>query len=143
MSQALELARRGAEQGEVPVGALVVLDGEIIGQGYNCPIWKNDPTAHAEIQAIRQAAEKIGNYRLVGSTLYVTLEPCVMCVGAIIHARIDRLVFGASEHKTGAVSSVFELLHAEQHNHRLECDGAVLADECGQLLKDFFRARRN
>jgi tRNA(adenine34) deaminase len=142
MRRALELARLAEEQGEVPVGALLVCDGEVIGTGWNQPIAAHDPTAHAEIMALRSAAQQIGNYRLSGSTLYVTLEPCVMCAGAIIHARVARVVFGATDPKTGAAGSVFDTLLSPLHNHRLEVAGGVLAEECGILLKTFFQARR-
>jgi tRNA(adenine34) deaminase len=142
MHRALQLARNAAERGEVPVGALIVLGDEILGEGYNQPISANDPTAHAEIVALRAAAQRVGNYRLPGATLYVTLEPCSMCAGALIHARIERLVFGAFDPKTGAAGSVFELLPSPLHNHQVECRGGVLADECAQLLRDFFQARR-
>ena len=142
MQQALELARRGGQRGEVPVGAVVVLDGEVIGEGYNAPISSHDPTAHAEIQAMRAAAEHVGNYRLIGATLYVTLEPCVMCSGAMMHARISRIVFGAADPKTGACGSIVDLFAEQRLNHHAEVVGGVLADECGEVLKSFFQARR-
>ncbi len=142
MREALALAERGSAEGEVPVGALLVRDGEVLGQGWNRPIVASDPTAHAEIQAMREAAARIGNYRLVDTTLYVTLEPCAMCVGAIIHARIGRLVYGAAEPKTGAVESRFQLLRAEGHNHTLDVTGGILAGESGELLRRFFADRR-
>lgn len=142
MQRALALAQQGVDAGEVPVGAVVVRDGVVIGEGFNQPIGSHDPTAHAEIVALRQAAIHEQNYRLPGTTLYVTLEPCVMCVGAMIHARVERLVFGAYEAKTGAAGSVFELLQAPQHNHRVKITGGVLEEACGQILKDFFQARR-
>jgi tRNA(adenine34) deaminase len=142
MRQALDLAQQAAEQGEVPVGALLVSDGVVIGTGWNQPIAAHDPTAHAEIMALRSAAQQIGNYRLTGSTLYVTLEPCVMCAGAIIHARVARVVFGAADPKTGAAGSVFDTLLSPLHNHRVEVTGGVLAEQCGMLLKTFFQARR-
>ena len=142
MQIALELAQRAAEAGEVPVGAVVVRDGEIIGRGSNAPIASHDPTAHAEIQAMRQAAAAIGNYRLVGCTLYVTLEPCAMCSGAIQHARIARLVYGASDPKTGACGSVVDLMAESRLNHHTVVDGGVLADTCGATLSAFFAARR-
>ncbi|MCC5810383.1 MAG: tRNA adenosine(34) deaminase TadA [Ectothiorhodospiraceae bacterium] len=142
MGRALEMAEAAAAHGEVPVGALVVRDGKLLGSGYNQPISARDPTAHAEIQAMREAASVVGNYRLVGTTLYVTLEPCVMCVGAMIHARVQRLVYGASEPKTGAVESRFRLLEEGQHNHRLEAEGGVLAERSAELLQGFFRERR-
>jgi tRNA(adenine34) deaminase len=142
MRKALDLAHSGGEQGEVPVGALVVRDGEVIGEGYNAPISIRDPSAHAEIQAMRAAAEQIGNYRLTGATLYVTLEPCAMCAGAIIHARISRVVFGAADPKTGACGSVVDLFAERRLNHHTEVVGGVLTDECGEVLKRFFQARR-
>ena len=142
MQIALELARQGAEAGEVPVGALVVKDGEIIGRGYNAPISQHDPSGHAEIRAMRDAAQRIGNYRLVGCTLYVTLEPCAMCSGAIQHARIARVVFGARDPKTGCCGSVTDLFAEPRLNHHAEVESGVLADECGRLLSDFFAARR-
>ncbi len=142
MRHALMLARRTAEAGEVPVGAVLIQDGNIIGEGWNHPIAAHDPTAHAEIAALRAGALTLNNYRLASTTLYVTLEPCVMCVGAMVHARIARLVFGAYDPKTGAAGSVFDLVAATQHNHRIELRGGVLAEECGALLSEFFRARR-
>jgi len=142
MHHALTLAQRAAEQGEVPVGALLVLNDEVIGSGWNHPINAHDPTAHAEIAALRDAAQRLGNYRLPGTTLYVTLEPCVMCAGAIIHARVARVVFGATDPKTGAAGSVFDTLLSPLHNHRVEVAGGALAEECGMLLKSFFQARR-
>lgn len=142
MREALELARRAESEGEVPVGALVVRDGEALGRGWNRTVSLNDPTAHAEILALREAGAKAANYRLAGCTLYVTLEPCAMCVGAMIHARIERLVYGAHDPKTGAAGGRFDLLGLPAHNHRLEVEGGVLADECGALLQAFFRARR-
>ena len=144
MNEALALAREAAACGEVPVGAVVV-DGEgvIVGRGFNRPIGRHDPTAHAEIVALRDAATKLGNYRLPGCTLYVTLEPCVMCVGAMLHARIARVVFGARDPKTGACGSVVNLFAEERLNHHAEIIGGVLAEECGALLSGFFAARRN
>ena len=143
IERALELAGRAAGEGEVPVGALVVLDGEVIGEGWNRPIGAADPSAHAEIEALRAAARRVGNYRLPGSTLYVTLEPCVMCAGAIIHARVARVVYGASDPKAGACGSVFDLLPSDgRFNHRTECSGGLLAERCGEILRAFFRARR-
>lgn len=143
MQIALQLAREGAAAGEVPVGALVVLDGEIIGRGYNAPISLHDPSAHAEIQAMRDAANKLANYRLVDTTLYVTLEPCAMCTGAIQHARIARVVYGASDPKTGACGSVIDLMaEARLNHHAREITRGVLAEECGRVLSDFFAARR-
>jgi tRNA(adenine34) deaminase len=142
MQQALQLAQQAALAGEVPVGAIVVKDCVIIGHGGNAPIDSHDPTAHAEINAIRQAAQKIGNYRLVGCTLYVTLEPCAMCAGAIQHARIARLVYGASDPKTGACGSVINLMDEAKLNHHTKVTGGVLAAECGHMLSSFFSARR-
>lgn len=142
MRHALEQAALGGEQGEVPVGALVVLDGEILGQGYNQPIGSCDPTAHAEIQALRQAAAKVGNYRLSGATLYVTIEPCHMCAGALVHARIGRVVFGAREPRAGAVASQNRLLDAAFLNHRVAWQEGVLAEQCASLVSDFFARKR-
>lgn len=142
MQQALQLAEQAAEAGEVPVGAIVVKDGVVIGRGSNAPIGANDPTAHAEIMAMRDAAQHLGNYRLVDCTLYVTLEPCAMCSGAIQHARIARLVFGASDPKTGACGSVINLMDEPKLNHHTEVTQGILAAECGALLSRFFAARR-
>ena len=142
MHEALQLAVRAAVQGEVPVGALVVKDGQIIGRGYNAPIVSNDPSAHAEIRALRDAAKVLGNYRLGDCTLYVTLEPCVMCAGAIMHARIARLVYGAADPKTGACGSVIDLFAETRLNHYIDVTGGVLAAEAGKQLSDFFAARR-
>ena len=142
MQIALELAAQAAEAGEVPVGAIVVKDGEIIGRGSNAPIRLNDPSAHAEILALRDAAGNLGNYRLVGCTLYVTLEPCAMCSGAIQHARIARLVYGASDPKTGACGSVIDLMAEPKLNHHADVSGGVMSDKCSALLSDFFAARR-
>jgi tRNA(adenine34) deaminase len=143
MRHALMLAERAAAEGEVPVGAVVVRDGEILGEGWNRPIGAHDPTAHAEIQALRAAAQRIGNYRLTGALLYVTLEPCPMCAGAIVHARIARVVYGATDPKGGACGSVFDLLPSDQRfNHRTACGGGLLADACAELLRGFFAARR-
>lgn len=139
---AIALAEEAATLGEVPVGAVVVKDGVVIGQGRNAPISLNDPTAHAEIQAMRQAAQHLGNYRLVGCTLYVTLEPCAMCSGAIQHARIARLVYGASDAKTGCCGSVIDLMKEQKLNHHCEVITSVLAEECGSLLSNFFKQRR-
>ena len=140
--EALELAGWAAEQGEVPVGAVVVKDGKIVGRGYNSPISSGDPTAHAEIRALRDAASTLSNYRLAGCTLYVTLEPCAMCAGAIMHARIARLVYGAADPKTGACGSVVDLFAETRLNHHTEVTGGVLAAEAGKQLSDFFAARR-
>jgi tRNA(adenine34) deaminase len=143
MQRALELARHADEQdGEVPVGAVLVLDGAVIGEGWNRNITLDDPSAHAEIQALRDAGRRIGNYRFPGATLYVTLEPCVMCSGAIVHARVARVVYAATDPKTGAAGSVFDTLVNDRHNHRVDVAGGVLADEAGTLLREFFRRRR-
>lgn len=142
MRHALALANRAAEAGEVPVGAVIVKDGQIIGEGYNRPILDHDPSAHAEMVALREAGRRIGNYRLPGATLYVTLEPCVMCAGAITHARIERVVFGATDPKAGAVHSVYDVIAVPRLNHVVQWTGGVLEEECGQLLRAFFRARR-
>lgn len=142
MQAALDLARQGLEAGEVPVGAVVVKDGEIVGRGFNAPISRHDPTAHAEIMALRDAAARLGNYRLTGCELYATLEPCVMCAGAIMHARIARVVFGARDPKTGACGSVADLFAETRLNHHAEVLGGVMAEECGALLSRFFAARR-
>jgi tRNA(adenine34) deaminase len=143
MSRALDLARHAeAAEGEVPVGAVLIADGKLIGEGWNRNIGASDPTAHAEVLALRDAGRRLGNYRFPGAELYVTLEPCVMCAGAIVHARIARVIFGARDPKTGAAGSVFDLLQHERHNHRVEVVEGVLGDESGQLLKGFFRARR-
>jgi len=142
MDEALVLARAAAARGEVPVGALVVRDGQVIGRGGNAPIAGSDPTAHAEIAALREAARAIGNYRLTGCDLFTTLEPCAMCAGAIFHARIARLVFGAHDPKSGVCGSVIDLFGETRLNHHTVVTGGVRADECGQLLSDFFAARR-
>lgn len=142
MRKALELARSAASAGEVPVGAVLVRGDEAIGEGWNRPIGACDPTAHAEVVALRAAALRAGNYRLVGSTLYVTLEPCPMCAGAVVQARVARVVFGAADPRAGSAGSVFNLLQAQALNHRAEILADVLADECAALLREFFRARR-
>jgi tRNA(adenine34) deaminase len=142
MRHALGLAQRAQGEGEVPVGAVVVLDEQIIGEGWNRPISVSDPTAHAEIQAMRAAASTRKNYRLVGATLYVTLEPCAMCVGAMFHARIRRVVFGAADPKTGAAGSTVNLFEEKRLNHHALVQGGVLAAECGALLSGFFASRR-
>lgn len=142
METALELASQAALAGEVPVGAIVVKDGVVIGRGFNAPIGQHDPSAHAEIQAIRDAAKTLGNYRLVGCTLYVTIEPCAMCAGAIQHARIARLVYGASDPKTGACGSVVNLMAEPRLNHHTEVIGGAMAEECGAILSQFFASRR-
>jgi tRNA(adenine34) deaminase len=142
MQAAIALAKQAAENGEVPVGAVVVRDGKIIGRGCNSPIGLNDPSAHAEILALRDAANNIGNYRLVDCTLYVTLEPCAMCSGAVQHSRIANLVYGASDLKTGACGSVINLMAEEKLNHHTKVKSGVLADETGQILSEFFKQRR-
>lgn len=142
MRQALELAKMAQDAGEVPVGAVVVKDGEIIGRGFNAPISRHDPSAHAEIMALRDAAQNIGNYRLVGCELFVTLEPCMMCAGAIMHARIARLVYGASDPKTGACGSVLNVFSEPRLNHHTQVAAGVLADDCGLMLSNFFALRR-
>ena len=142
MRRALELARHAEEAGEVPVGALVVLNDEIIGEGWNQPIVAHDPTAHAEIVALRAAAIRVRNYRLSDAVLYVTLEPCAMCAGAMVHARIARVVYGAADPKSGAAGSVFNLLESSTLNHRAQITRGVLAEECGEMLRKFFAARR-
>jgi tRNA(adenine34) deaminase len=142
MREALRLATQAGLQGEVPVGAVVVKDGKIVGRGYNAPILASDPTAHAEIRALREAAKALQNYRLGDCTLYVTLEPCAMCAGAIMHARIARLVYGAADPKTGACGSVVDLFSEHRLNHHAEVTGGVLASEAGRQLSEFFAARR-
>lgn len=142
MHRAIALAQQGEALGEVPVGAVIVRGEEILGEGYNQPITSNDPTAHAEVVAIRSAAQREENYRLIGSTLYVTLEPCTMCVGALIHARIARLVYGTTEPKAGAIESQSRLLESEFFNHRMEYRGGVCAADCQYQLSDFFKRRR-
>jgi tRNA(adenine34) deaminase len=142
MREALRLAREGAAAGEVPVGAVLVLEGEMAGRGWNAPVARHDPTAHAEILAIREAAARIGNYRLAGSTLYCTLEPCVMCAGALVAARVARLVFGARDLRFGGVRSKFQVADSETLNHRVEVVEGVLAVECVELLREFFAERR-
>ena len=143
MERALELARIAAGAGEVPVGAVLVIDGEIAGEGFNQPVTRNDPTAHAELIAIREAAARIGNYRLVGSTLYATLEPCVMCGGALVHARVARLVFGARDLRFGGVRAKFRVADSDLLNHRVEIIEGILAADCQQLLQRFFAGRRD
>jgi tRNA(adenine34) deaminase len=142
MREALALARQASDEGEVPVGAVLVLDGKLIGQGWNRPIASHDPTAHAEIQALRQASERLGNYRLAGATMYVTLEPCVMCAGALVHARIAKLVFGGRDLRFGGVRSKFRIADSELLNHQVQVVEGVLAAPCVSLLEDFFRQRR-
>lgn len=143
MRAAIEQAREAGACDEVPVGAVVVLNGEIVGRGFNQPIGRHDPTAHAEIMALRDAATRIGNYRLPGCELYVTLEPCAMCSGAIMHARVSRVVFGARDPKTGVAGSVIDLFAEPRLNHHATISGGVLADACGGLLSSFFAGRRN
>ena len=142
MEAALEEARRARDAGEVPIGAVVALDGAIVGRGFNRPISSHDPTAHAEVVAIRDAAERVDNYRLTGATLYVTIEPCLMCVGALVHARIARLVYGAAEPKSGAVASTGRAGEWPGHNHRFEVVSGVRETECRELLQKFFERRR-
>jgi tRNA(adenine34) deaminase len=142
MLHALRLAKEAEAAGEVPVGAVLVLNDEIIGEGWNQPIRSADPSAHAEILAMRAGAKYLNNYRLVNTTLYITLEPCAMCAGAMIHARIQRLVFGALDPKTGAAGSVFNLLQDDRLNHQVKCEGGVMGEACGELLRSFFKSRR-
>lgn len=142
MRHALQLAEQAASAGEVPVGAVVVQDDQLIAEGFNRPITDSDPSAHAEIVALRAAGKVLDNYRLPGSTLYVTLEPCVMCAGAIVHARVGRVVFGALDPKAGAVSSVYDVISQPRLNHKPAWTGGVLAEECSVLLREFFKARR-
>ena len=143
MRAALALAREASSRGEVPVGAVVVRDGAVVGEGFNQPIGTSDPTAHAEIVALRDAAQRTRNYRLTGATLYVTIEPCQMCVGAMVHARIARLVYGAREPKSGAIESAMRAHEHAALNHRMEATGGVLEDECGEVIQGFFAARRS
>jgi tRNA(adenine34) deaminase len=142
MQRAIQLAQQAQEEGEVPVGALVVRGGEVVGEGWNRPIGSKDPSAHAEMLALRAAAKNVGNYRLPDATVYATLEPCVMCAGAMVHARIARLVYGARDPKSGAAGSVFDLLGSSRLNHRVDVTADLLASECGELLRAFFRSRR-
>jgi tRNA(adenine34) deaminase len=142
MQQALEQAGLAALAGEVPVGAVIVRNGEVIARAFNQPITKHDPSAHAEMLALRQAALSEENYRLPGTTLYVTLEPCTMCAGAMLHARVDRIVYGATDPKTGAAGSVLDVFSSKQINHQTVVEGGVMTEECGQLLRDFFKERR-
>ena len=142
MRRALELARHAEEAGEVPVGALVVLNDEIIGEGWNQPIVAHDPTAHAEIVALRAATVRMKNYRIPDAVLYVTLEPCAMCAGTMVHARVARVVYGAADPKSGAAGSVFNLLESSTLNHRAQITRGVLAQECGEILRRFFESRR-
>lgn len=142
MRAALELAGQAEAAGEVPVGAVVVKDGEVVGRGFNAPISRSDPSAHAEMMALRDAAQRLGNYRLVGCELYVTLEPCMMCAGAIMHARVARVVYGARDPKTGACGSVLDAFAELRLNHHATVTGGVLAEECGAMLSNFFARRR-
>lgn len=142
MEQALEQARLAAAAGEVPVGALVILEGKVLGRGQNRNLRENDPTAHAEIIALRQAAAALGNHRLTGCVIFSTIEPCSMCAGALVHARIARLVFGASDPKAGAAGSVVAVINHPRLNHKMEVTAGVLADKCAEMLQDFFRSRR-
>ena len=142
MQQAIEQAKLAALAGEVPVGAVVVQDGRVISSAFNKPISTHDPSAHAEMLALRVAAQSEENYRLPGTTLYVTLEPCVMCSGAMLHARVDRLVYGAADPKTGAAGSVLDVFSSKQINHQTSVEGGVMGEECGQLLRNFFKERR-
>jgi tRNA(adenine34) deaminase len=142
MRRAIELAREAEAAGEVPVGAVIVRDGEIVAEGFNRPISTHDPTAHAEMVALRAAAARLDNYRLLGTTLYVTLEPCAMCAGAMVHARVQRLVYAAPDPRAGAAGSVFNVVQNPALNHRLETEPGVLAEECSAMLRDFFVARR-
>jgi tRNA(adenine34) deaminase len=142
MQQALEQAHLAALAGEVPVGALIVRNGEVIARAFNQPITHHDPSAHAEMLALRQAALSEKNYRLPDTTLYVTLEPCTMCAGAMLHARVDRIVYGAADPKTGAAGSVLDVFSSKQINHQTIVEGGIMAEECGQLLRDFFKERR-
>ncbi|BCQ36130.1 tRNA adenosine(34) deaminase TadA [Erwinia rhapontici] len=142
MRHALQLAQRAWDEGEVPVGAVLVHEGRVIGEGWNRPIGHHDPTAHAEMMAIRQGGKVIENYRLLDTTLYVTLEPCVMCAGAMVHGRIGRLVFGARDAKTGAAGSLLDVLRHPGMNHQVQIEQGVLAEECAALLSEFFRQRR-
>lgn len=142
MQHALSLARKAADVDEVPVGAVIVKDDQLIAEGWNHPIQLHDPSAHAEMIALRRAGEALNNYRLLDTTLYVTLEPCVMCVGAMIHARVGRVVFGAWDPKTGAAGSMFNLLQSEKHNHKIEVTGGVLEAQCRDVLQEFFKRKR-
>jgi tRNA(adenine34) deaminase len=142
MQRALALAQQAAAKGEVPVGAVLVCEGEVIGEGFNCPISTNDPTAHAEVMALRDAAKRIRNYRLPNTTLYVTVEPCAMCAGALVHARVARVVYGTPEPKAGVAESHLSLFSAPHFNHRVCCEGGVLQEDCANLMRDFFRSRR-
>jgi tRNA(adenine34) deaminase len=142
MQQALKLAHKTEAAGEVPVGAVIVKDGELVAEGWNQPIGANDPTAHAEIMALRAAGERLGNYRLLDTELYVTLEPCPMCVGAMLHARVKRVIYAATDPKTGALGGAYDLLNSVAHNHAFEVTSGVLEQQSREMLQDFFRGRR-
>lgn len=142
MARALELARQAERAGEVPVGAVIVKDGLIVGEGWNRPISTNDPTAHAEIVALRAAAQQLGSYRLLDTSLYVTLEPCPMCAGAMVHARVKRLVYAAADPRAGAAGTIFNIVQHPSLNHRIECEAGLMSEECGTLLRAFFQGRR-
>src|SRR5262245_4346398 len=142
MDAALEEARRARDAGEVPIGAVVAVEGEIVARGFNQPIGSSDPTAHAEIVAIREAGQRVGNYRLTGATLAVTIEPCLMCVGALVHARIGTLVYGASEPRSGAIVSTVRAGELPGHNHRFEVVSSIREAECRELMQEFFKTRR-
>jgi tRNA(adenine34) deaminase len=142
MQQALDQAKLAGAAGEVPVGAVLVRDGQVISRGFNQPISNSDPSAHAEMMALRSAAQNESNYRLPGTTLYVTLEPCTMCAGAMLHARVERVVFGAADPKTGAGGSVINVFSEKQINHQTQVEGGIMSEECGQILRNFFKERR-
>jgi len=142
MTRALELAREAERAGEVPVGAVIVKDEGIVGEGWNRPISTNDPTAHAEIVALRDAAQRLGSYRLLETTLYVTLEPCPMCAGAMVHARVKRLVYAATDPRAGAAGTIFNIVQHPSLNHRIECEAGLMGEECGTMLRAFFQGRR-
>jgi tRNA(adenine34) deaminase len=142
MARALELAREAERAGEVPVGAVIVKDDTIVGEGWNRPISTNDPTAHAEIVAMRAAAQKLSTYRLLDTTLYVTLEPCAMCAGAMVHARVKRLVYAATDPRAGAAGTIFNIVQHPSLNHRVECEAGPMGEECGTMLRTFFQGRR-
>ena len=142
MARALELARAAERAGEVPVGAVIVKDGVIVGEGWNRPISTNDPTAHAEIVAMRAAAQNLQTYRLLDTTFYVTLEPCPMCAGAMVHARVKRLVYAATDPRAGAAGTIFNIVQHPSLNHRIECEAGLMAEECGTMLRAFFQGRR-
>lgn len=142
MQQALDQAKLAGAAGEVPVGAVLVRDGQVISRGFNQPISNSDPSAHAEMMALRSAAQNESNYRLPGTTLYVTLEPCTMCAGAMLHARVERVVFGAADPKTGAAGSVLNVFSEKQINHQTQVEGGIMSEECGQILRNFFKERR-